>query len=264
MDLYLFSDPSFDDQIASSKSSTDSEQIVYPVVAGWTYYILVDGYLGATNFDYTLSIDSPEPISADFDTDGDIDGTDFLAWQRGAGISAPSATKGDGDADNDTDVDSTDLEHWADQFGQSQFILFAPLPMVSRDTRNATTRVESSAKPNRSAMAALTPFESALLSLLANGLDTAPPPGGFKDTSAGAGVAVHPADHNMRTETGQDAIGNKVFENLLPLKDRRYVHWDPRHLAHPQSSHNKTAAIDSALTIFWQTETLRGLPANAW
>jgi VCBS repeat-containing protein len=36
--------------------------------------------------------------SADFDGDGDVDGRDFLAWQRGYGAS--SATKADGDANN--------------------------------------------------------------------------------------------------------------------------------------------------------------------
>ena len=60
---------------------------------------------------------SAEPPSADFDEDGDIDGRDFLAWQRGFGTSP--AVKADGDADNDTDVDGDDLTIWQDQFGQS-------------------------------------------------------------------------------------------------------------------------------------------------
>ena len=47
--------------------------------------------------------------SADFDEDGDVDGTDFLAWQRGYGtlINAPRSA---GDADGDGDVDQDDLE----------------------------------------------------------------------------------------------------------------------------------------------------------
>lgn len=55
--------------------------------------------------------------SADFDEDGDVDGRDFLAWQRGHGITSPNAEKGDGDADNDTDVDGVDLGVWQDQYG---------------------------------------------------------------------------------------------------------------------------------------------------
>lgn len=61
-------------------------------------------------------------VSADFDEDGDIDGSDFLAWQRGFGT--PNAMKADGDADNDLDVDSDDLTIWTDQYGQ-------PAPLAS-------------------------------------------------------------------------------------------------------------------------------------
>ena len=55
--------------------------------------------------------------SADFDNDGDVDGIDFLAWQRGLGAS-PAITS-DGDADNDADVDGDDLAVWENQFGQA-------------------------------------------------------------------------------------------------------------------------------------------------
>ena len=55
-------------------------------------------------------------LAADFDTDGDVDGYDVLAWQRGLGIST-GATKQDGDADNDSDVDANDLGAWTEQFG---------------------------------------------------------------------------------------------------------------------------------------------------
>jgi len=46
--------------------------------------------------------------SADFDQDGDKDGTDFLAWQLGLGITS-GATKAQGDADNNGTVDAADL-----------------------------------------------------------------------------------------------------------------------------------------------------------
>jgi|GEM_PF-881420 len=58
----------------------------------------------------------PAP-SADFDSDGDIDGSDFLAWQRGFG--STNATPANGDANNDNDVDADDLMIWQSQFGQS-------------------------------------------------------------------------------------------------------------------------------------------------
>ena len=58
-------------------------------------------------------------LAADFDTDGDVDGADFLAWQRGFGTQAPNATPADGDADNDQDVDAADLGIWQGQFGSN-------------------------------------------------------------------------------------------------------------------------------------------------
>ena len=54
--------------------------------------------------------------TADFDGDFDIDGRDFLAWQRGFGT--PNAAKSHGDADNDTNVDGDDLTVWQLQYGR--------------------------------------------------------------------------------------------------------------------------------------------------
>ncbi|MBA3481620.1 MAG: hypothetical protein H0T51_07380 [Pirellulales bacterium] len=53
---------------------------------------------------------------ADFDSDGDVDGQDFLTWQRGLGI-ATGATMEQGDANADGDVDGDDLAVWRAQFG---------------------------------------------------------------------------------------------------------------------------------------------------
>ncbi len=52
--------------------------------------------------------------TADFDTDNDIDGTDFLAWQGGFGRGIALAA---GDADADLDVDGNDLTIWKQQYG---------------------------------------------------------------------------------------------------------------------------------------------------
>jgi hypothetical protein len=57
-------------------------------------------------------------IDADFDNDGDVDGRDFLRWQRGVGLSG-SATNAQGDADGDLDVDRQDLAAWESRFGTS-------------------------------------------------------------------------------------------------------------------------------------------------
>lgn len=52
---------------------------------------------------------------ADFDIDGDVDGADFLAWQRGLGT--PNALRVDGDTDGLGVVDQSDLATLLSQFG---------------------------------------------------------------------------------------------------------------------------------------------------
>ena len=56
--------------------------------------------------------------SADFDTDGDVDGSDFLTWQRGYGQA--NALLADGNSDDDSDTDASDLAAWTATFGQQQ------------------------------------------------------------------------------------------------------------------------------------------------
>lgn len=51
---------------------------------------------------------------ADFDQDGDVDGADFLTWQRGLGGPGDQA---DGDANGDNQVTSADLAIWRSRFG---------------------------------------------------------------------------------------------------------------------------------------------------
>lgn len=117
LDLFLYEAANSDGLLASSTSSTDSEHITYTVEQGHRYYIQVNGFFDAINFDYALSIDGPEVASADFDMDGDVDGRDFLLWQGGYGTPVPFATKGEGDADVDADVDGSDLDIWQQQYG---------------------------------------------------------------------------------------------------------------------------------------------------
>ena len=52
--------------------------------------------------------------SADFDVDGDVDGSDFLTWQRGFGV---GTTKAQGDANADSVVNGSDLDVWKNQYG---------------------------------------------------------------------------------------------------------------------------------------------------
>lgn len=82
---------------------------------------------------------------ADFDNDGDVDGSDFLAWQRGFNV---GTTNGEGDTDADGDVDGTDLGNWSDAYGA------APIAAIST---SAPAEFEASSTPFV--------FDSSLLSL---------------------------------------------------------------------------------------------------
>lgn len=53
---------------------------------------------------------------ADFNQDGDVDGDDFLIWQRGLGV---GSTLPEGDADGNGEVDAGDLAAWRFQFGST-------------------------------------------------------------------------------------------------------------------------------------------------
>jgi hypothetical protein len=63
-----------------------------------------------------LSVVSAPAGSSDFDGEGDVDGADFLAWQRGFGLTGPNY-QSQGDANNDGSVDAADLTQWQAHFG---------------------------------------------------------------------------------------------------------------------------------------------------
>jgi hypothetical protein len=59
------------------------------------------------------------PPSADFVDDNIINGADFLAWQRGFGMTA-GVSQANGDSDYDNDVDASDLASWLSSYGQAE------------------------------------------------------------------------------------------------------------------------------------------------
>jgi hypothetical protein len=80
---------------------------------------LLDGAYDNTGAPIAAGDQGPSgPASADFDGDGDVDGADFLTWQRGLGT-AGAATSNTGDADGDVAVNRMDLQIWRSQFGGS-------------------------------------------------------------------------------------------------------------------------------------------------
>jgi hypothetical protein len=62
------------------------------------------------------AIVGPE-ANADFDADGDVDGSDFLVWQRH--VHAGSRPQ-QGDADGDKAITAADLQYWTEQYGGNE------------------------------------------------------------------------------------------------------------------------------------------------
>jgi len=77
----------------------------------WTFSPTFDFMAFAAN-----SLAAESPFTADFDSDVDTDGADFLAWQRGFGINE-NALLEQGDADGNGTVDGFDLQLWSTNFG---------------------------------------------------------------------------------------------------------------------------------------------------
>jgi len=83
--------------------------------------------------------------SADFDTDGDVDGADFLAWQRGFGT--PNAQRADGNSDDDMDTDASDLAAWEVSFGLPQPPSTASAPSRSALAQATTIPASPAVEP---------------------------------------------------------------------------------------------------------------------
>jgi endonuclease I len=83
--------------------------------------------LGSLTLNFTGEVEQAVVNTADFDGDGDVDGRDFLTWQRGFGTGTTLQT---GDANGSETVDELDLLIWQEQYGQQpeELVSFAAVP----------------------------------------------------------------------------------------------------------------------------------------
>jgi hypothetical protein len=82
---------------------------------------------GSVGNDVVLNLVAGAAETADFDGDGDVDGRDFLTWQRGFGATS-GATLNQGDANADGAINGVDLGIWKGQFGPAAEIAGAAVP----------------------------------------------------------------------------------------------------------------------------------------
>jgi len=124
LDLRLYDSTStfLGSEIASSVSTVDNvEHLFLTDLSAGTYTLEVTNLTAGGNRDFGLAWRMEtllDDASADFDADGDIDGVDFLTWQRNFGT-LTGITHSEGDADGDGDVDTTDRTFFEDELGTS-------------------------------------------------------------------------------------------------------------------------------------------------
>jgi hypothetical protein len=104
--------------VDQSISTIDNVEHIYLTNLAAGEYTLTVSNASITSRDFGVAwrmLTRFDTISADFDEDGDVDGRDFLAWQRGYG-KLLGATHAEGDADGDGDVDADDVLEFHNQY----------------------------------------------------------------------------------------------------------------------------------------------------
>lgn len=76
----------------------------------------ITGYPGKVRPPTFDMVAAAAPTDADFNNDGEVDGSDFLIWQQNLGLGS-GATNAQGDADGNGAVNAADLALWKTNFG---------------------------------------------------------------------------------------------------------------------------------------------------
>jgi hypothetical protein len=110
--------------VAANPQSAISSFVAPSAGTYLTRLTVSDGVAQSTDFCLiTIQANPNPPMLGDFDQDGDVDGRDFLHWQRGVGTVDAGIT--DGDCNGDAKVDGVDLAVWQQSYAQ--------LPQINGD-----------------------------------------------------------------------------------------------------------------------------------
>ncbi|QEG36568.1 alpha-amylase family glycosyl hydrolase [Bythopirellula goksoeyrii] len=96
-------------------SNVGDVENLYAAIGGnaWLTDLNVDGIVDILDVQ-TLVTEIFQTVNGDFDLDGDVDGRDFLVWQRNAGM---PGRYDQGDADLNGAIDASDLAVWQQAYG---------------------------------------------------------------------------------------------------------------------------------------------------
>jgi hypothetical protein len=122
----------------------DPEQFQFSLTSGATYYAVTSGYSGFDFGPYSLSIAGPGSITivepseflpGDFTENHSVDAADLAAWKSGFDDPLP-ASHMQGDADGDLDVDGNDFLIWQRDLGRPDAVtpVVASIPEPSAVT----------------------------------------------------------------------------------------------------------------------------------
>jgi hypothetical protein len=114
--------------VDGSSLTGSTPSVVYNFVQGLSG-LVPSLNIDALNGDIRLVL-TASTLNGDFDSDGDVDGADFIAWQTNF-PTASGATPADGDADGDTDVDGADFAAWQSGYPTSPGPGASPVPEPS-------------------------------------------------------------------------------------------------------------------------------------
>lgn len=122
-------DQLFQVEVPLSAIASDNPDTLVPGISSLAFHL---GFAGSFTGNATIYIDRialtdltfVAPENANFDGDDDVDGNDFLIWQRGFGMTEGASLE-DGDANGDGAVNESDLEIWEGQYGTSGLLTTA-------------------------------------------------------------------------------------------------------------------------------------------